>query len=103
MIADGTTIAVGVNIGPVAIITRDLLMVLRRPASASSSPSREDLEEGHRLQFEKHAQTLQKIKSEVQARTEEKGTIGSFSSAEGMHQAVVDIVKAMKDLTSYFA
>ena len=25
----------------------------------------------------------------------------SFSSGEGMHEAIVDIVKAMKDLTSY--
>ncbi len=61
----------------------------------------EDLEEEHRLQFEKHAQRLQELKSEVQAKTEEKGTIESFSSAEGMHEAIVDIVKAMKDLTSY--
>ena len=63
----------------------------------------EDLEEEHRLQFEKHAQRLQELKSEVQVKTEEKGTIESFSTAEGMHQAVLDIVKAMKDLTSYFA
>jgi hypothetical protein len=62
----------------------------------------EDLEEGHRLQFEKHAQRLQKIKSEVQAKTEEKGTIKSFSTAEGMHQAVLDIIKAMKDLGSQY-
>jgi hypothetical protein len=61
----------------------------------------EDLEEGHRLQFEKHAQRLQEIKSEVKAKTEDKGTIESFSTAEGMHEAVLDIVKAMKDLASY--
>ena len=63
----------------------------------------EELEEEHRLQFEKHAQRLQELKSEVQVKTEEKGTIESFSTAEGMHQAVLDIVKAMKDLTSYFS
>ena len=62
----------------------------------------EELEEEHRLQFDKHAQRLQELKSEVQAKTEEKGTIESFSTAEGMHQAVLDIVKAMKDLTRYF-
>jgi hypothetical protein len=59
----------------------------------------EDLEEDHRLQFEKHAQKLQEIKSEVQAKTEEKGTMESFSSAEGIHEAIHDIVKAMKELT----
>ena len=63
----------------------------------------EDQKEEHRLQFEKHAQRLQELKSEVQAKTEEKGTIESFSTGEGMHQAVLDIVKAMKDLTSYFS
>ncbi|MBI5586703.1 MAG: hypothetical protein HY892_23070 [Deltaproteobacteria bacterium] len=62
-----------------------------------------DLEEDHRLQFENHAQRLQEIKSEVQARTEGKGTLESFSTAEGMHAAVLDIVKAMKDLAGYFA
>jgi quinol monooxygenase YgiN len=61
----------------------------------------EDLEEEHRLQFEKHTQRLQELKSEVQAKHEGKGIIESFSSAEGMHEAIVDIVKAMKDLTSY--
>ncbi|OGP49821.1 MAG: hypothetical protein A2Y79_02415 [Deltaproteobacteria bacterium RBG_13_43_22] len=61
----------------------------------------EDLEEGHRFQFEKHAQRLQEIKSTVQAKPDEKGTIESFSTAEGMHEAIVDIVKAMKDLTSF--
>ena len=61
----------------------------------------EDLEEEHRLQFEKHAQKLQELKSEVQAKTEEKGTIESFSSAEGMHEAILDIVKAMKDLAGH--
>ena len=63
----------------------------------------ENLKEDHRLQFEKHAQRLQEIKSEIQAKTEEKGTMESFSTAEGMHQAVLDIVKAMKDLAGYFA
>ena len=61
----------------------------------------DDLEEEHRLQFEKHAQKLQEIKSTVQAKPEGKGIMESFSSAEGMHEAMVDIVKAMKDLTSY--
>ena len=61
----------------------------------------EDLEEDHRLQFKKHAQKLQELKTEVQAKTENKGTIESFSSAEGMHEAVLDIIKAMKELTGF--
>ncbi len=63
----------------------------------------EDLKEEHRLQFGKHAQKLQELKSEVQAKTEEKGTVESFSSAEGMHEAILDIVKAMKELTGSLA
>jgi hypothetical protein len=59
----------------------------------------EDLEEDHRLQFEKHAQKLQELKSEVQVKTEDKGTMESFSSAGGIHEAILDIVKAMKGLT----
>ena len=61
----------------------------------------EDPEEKHRLHFENHAQRLQELKSEVQAKTEEKGTIESFSSAGGMHEAILDVVKAMKDLAIY--
>ena len=62
----------------------------------------EDLKEEHRLQFEKNAQKLQEIKSTVQAKPEGKGTIESFSTAdEGMHEAILDIIKATKELTSY--
>ena len=71
------------------------------PVQKIQSEHLQDLEEEHRLQFEKHAQRLQELKSVVQAKLEEKGTIESFSSSEGMHEAMVDIVKAMKDLTKY--
>jgi ferritin-like metal-binding protein YciE len=53
-----------------------------------------DIQEEHRLQFEKHAQNLEKIKSEVQGKIEKK----TNSGAEGMHEAIQDIVKAMQDL-----
>ena len=62
-----------------------------------------DLQEEHRLQFEIHAQNLKKIKSEVQSRIEKKGTSGISSSADGMHEAIQDIVKAMQDLTKYLS
>jgi len=60
-----------------------------------------DMQDEHRLQFEKHAQNLKKIKSEVQSRIEKKGTSEISSSAEGMHEAIQEIVKAMRDLTKY--
>jgi len=60
----------------------------------------EDLEEEHRLQFETHAQRLKELKLEVKAKTEKDGTLETGSYADGMHEAILDIVKAMKDLTS---
>jgi gas vesicle protein len=62
-----------------------------------------DMQEEHLLQFEKHAQNLKKIKSEVQDKIEKKGTSEISSSAEGMHAAIQDIVKAMRDLTKYLS
>jgi hypothetical protein len=61
-----------------------------------------DMQEEHRLQFEKHAQNLKKIKSEVQGKIEKKGTAQISSGAEGMHEAIQDIVKAMQDLKNMF-
>ena len=58
-----------------------------------------DMQEEHRLQFEKHAQNLAKIKSEVQGKIEKK----TNSGAEGMHEAILDIVKAMRDLKKYLS
>jgi len=58
-----------------------------------------DMHEEHRLQFEKHAQHLKKIKSEVQGKIENK----TGSGADGMHEAIQDIVIAMRDLTKYFS
>jgi hypothetical protein len=59
-----------------------------------------DMKEEHRLQFELHAQNLKKIKSEVQGRIQKKEASEIGSGAEGMHEAILDIVKAMHDLTS---
>ena len=63
-----------------------------------NSDAIKDMEEEHRIQFEKHAQNLKKIKSEVQSKIEKKETSEIGSGAEGMHEALQDIVKAMRDL-----
>ena len=62
-----------------------------------------DMHKEHRLQFEKHAQNLKKIKSEIQGKIGKKGTSEISSSAEGMHEAIQDIVKAMQSLTKYLS
>ena len=58
-----------------------------------------DMQDEHRLQFEKHAQDLKKIKSEVLGKIEKK----TNSGAEGMHEAILDIVKAVRDLKKYLS
>jgi hypothetical protein len=66
-----------------------------------NSDAIKDIEEEHRIQFEKHAQNLKKIKSEVQEKIERKGTSEISSNADGMHEAIQDIVKSMKELKNY--
>ncbi|MFC1857409.1 hypothetical protein ACFL9U_05190 [Thermodesulfobacteriota bacterium] len=66
-----------------------------------NSDAIKDMEEEHRIQFEKHAQNLKKIKAEVQAKIEKKETSEIGSGAEGIHAAIQDIVKAMRDLKNY--
>ena len=61
-----------------------------------NSDAIKEMKEEHRLQFEKHAQNLKKIKSKVQDKIEKKGTSEITSSAEGIHEAIDDIVKAMR-------
>ena len=64
-----------------------------------NSDAIKDIQEEHLLRFEKHAQDLKKIKSEVQKKIEKKASSG----AEGMHEAIQDIVKAMRDLKKYLS
>jgi len=62
-----------------------------------------DMEEEHRIQFEKHAQSLKKLRSEVQEKIDKEGTLESGSYSEGMHQAIADIMTAMKNLGSFLS
>ena len=59
------------------------------------------MEEEQRIQLEQQAQSLKKLKSEVQDKIGKEGTPESGSYGEGMHEAIEDIVKAMKGLASY--
>ena len=63
-----------------------------------NSDAIKDMQEEHLLQLEKHAQNLRRIKSEVKGKIEKKEASEISSSAEGMHEALQDIVKAMRDL-----
>ena len=66
-----------------------------------NSDTIEEMEEAHRLQFEVYTQKLEKIKSEVQKSIETKETSKMDYGAEGFHEAIVDIVEAMKGLTKF--
>ena len=61
------------------------------------------MEEERRLQLEQHAQSLKKLKSEVHDKIGQDGESESGSYSEGMHEAMDDIVKAMKALASYIS
>ena len=63
----------------------------------------EYMEEEQRLEFEQHAQTLKRLKSEVDDKIGKEGTSESGSFSEGMHEAMEDILKAMKALVSYLS
>ena len=55
-----------------------------------------EIKEAHRLQFEIHAQILERIKSEVKGGSDMKKAWTADSSAQGIHEAILDIVKAMQ-------
>jgi vacuolar-type H+-ATPase subunit H len=68
-----------------------------------NSDAVKDMKEEHRIQFEKHAQDLKKIKSEIHGESGKKGTSEISSGADGIHEAIQDIVLAMRGLTKYLS
>ena len=63
----------------------------------------EYMEEEQRIQIEQQVQSLKRLKSEVQDKIGKEGTPEGGSYSEGMHEAIEDIVKAMKSLASYLS
>jgi hypothetical protein len=63
----------------------------------------EYMEEGQRAQLEQQAQSLKKLKSEVRDKIGQEGPSQGRPYSEGMHEAMDDIVKAMKALASYLS
>jgi hypothetical protein len=62
-----------------------------------------DMKEEHRIQFEANAQRLKQLRSEVQEKIDKERTPEGGAYSEGMHQAIDEIVTAMKNLGSYFS
>lgn len=63
----------------------------------------EELEETQRIQFEQHVQRLQAIKSKVKEKVEKKAVSEGGQYGEGIHEAIQDIVRAMKNLAGYLS
>jgi hypothetical protein len=63
----------------------------------------EYMKEEQRAQFEQQAQSLKKLKSEVQEKIGKEKPSKSRPYSEGMHEAMDDIAKAMKALASYLS
>ena len=56
----------------------------------------DDMADTQRLQLEKSAQGLKEIKAEVQDRIDKKHISATGGLADGMHEAILDIVKAFQ-------
>lgn len=63
----------------------------------------EFMEAEQRLEFEQHAKRLKELKSEIQENIGDEGVPGSSSYSDGVHEAMDDIVKAMKALARYLS
>jgi hypothetical protein len=63
----------------------------------------EYLQEEQRAQLEQQAQSLKKLKSELEDKIGQEEASKSWPYSEGMHEAMDEIAKAMKALASYLA
>jgi hypothetical protein len=61
----------------------------------------EYLKEEQRAQLEQQAQSLKKLKSEIEVQIRQEGPSKSRPYSEGMHEAIDEIAKAMKALASF--
>lgn len=67
-----------------------------------NSDAIKDMEEEYQLLFEKHSEDYNNLKSRVYANSGNTETSELTSSAEGMHEAIQDIITAMQDLKNKF-
>ena len=63
----------------------------------------EYLKEEQRAQLEQQAQSLKKLRSELEDQIRQEGPSKSKPYSEGMHEAMDEIAKAMKALASYLS
>ncbi|MBF0210148.1 MAG: hypothetical protein HQK68_04595 [Desulfamplus sp.] len=68
-----------------------------------NSDAIKNMKEEHLIEFEQHAQNLEKIKYEAKNGTQKSETGETESVASGAHEAIQDIVKAMRGMTKYLS
>ena len=79
--------------------TAELLTEAEELIRQINSDALQYMKDDHRLLFEKHVQKLERIKSQVPVKSKGKKDPDISDSAEGMHAAIQDIVKAMREMT----
>ena len=84
-----------------AIDLEELLLEAEALIQEISQDVINEMEEEHRLQFEMHTQELKKIKSKVHGTTGDEKKSEAEPLSEGMHEAILDIIKSMQDMTKY--
>jgi adenine-specific DNA methylase len=79
--------------------TAELLAEAEELIRQIDSDALQYMKDDHRLLFGKHVEKLERIKSQVQVTSKGKKESDISDSAEGMHAAIQDIVKAMREMT----
>lgn len=81
--------------------TAELLAEAEELIRLINSDALQYMEDDIQLVFGKHVEKLEKIKSKVQVTSKGKKEPDIGDSAEGMHAAIQDIVKAMQEMTHH--
>ncbi len=63
----------------------------------------QDMEDERRIKLEQHAEKLQQLKADTHEKIGKEGAADKDTYSDGVHQAMDDIVKAMKSLAAYLA
>jgi len=79
--------------------TTELLAEAEELIRQINSDALQYMEDDHRIVFGKHVEQLERIKSAAQVKSKGKKESDISDSAEGMHAAILDIVKAMREMT----
>ena len=81
--------------------TAELLAEAEELIRQINSDALQYMQDDRRLVFEKHVEKLERIKTEAQVKAKANKETDIRDSAEGIHAAIQEIVKAMQELTHH--